>query len=176
MQKLRDKICKLVKTTCRRGDEDSQGNCTTKTKKDEQCSQNLFSPVRYFFRKISPHFITPWNEFLFQRPKKNVSNYDNVWYRRRHCLSERFLESEWRMKNETGQLSRQITLYWPQKFKQYPTLQPTQPKREMFEALMPVARSISHISPLLFLSKEGTNVNIHNAHNGFKIPSIVYYI
>ena len=127
MQKLRDKICKLVKTTCRRGDEDSQGNCTTKTKKDEQCSQKCFSPVRYFFRKISPHFITPRNEFLFQRPKKNVSNYDNVWYRRRHCLSERFLKSEWRMKNETGQLSRQITLYWPQKFKQYPKLQPTQP-------------------------------------------------
>ena len=35
----------------------------------------------YFFQKISQH-LNPKNEFLFQRPKKNVSDYDEVWYKR----------------------------------------------------------------------------------------------
>ena len=40
----------------------------------------------YFFRKIS-QYINPKNEFLFERQKKNVSDYGDVCYRRRHCLS-----------------------------------------------------------------------------------------
>ena len=67
----------------------------------------------YFFQKISQH-LNPKNEFLFQRPKKNVSDYDEVWYQRRHCLSanvalDRKLRTS--QKNETGQLSRPIHLY-----------------------------------------------------------------
>ena len=111
----------------------------------------------YFFRKIS-QYINPKNEFLFERQKKNVSDYGDVCYRRRHCLSanvplDRKLRTS--QKNETGQLSRPITLYrhpnmahygaqWPQnQLKQYPKLQPNRPKCEMFEALMPVASSSS---------------------------------
>ena len=86
MQKLRDKIRKLVKTTCRRADQESQRKKTTKPKKEGQCLQMEVLLSGYFFRKISQHF-NPKNEFLFQRQKKNVSDYDDVWYRRRHCLS-----------------------------------------------------------------------------------------
>ena len=67
----------------------------------------------------------------------------------------------------------------------YPKLQPNRPKREMFEALMPVASSSSPTHDIYgntviiisALPKEGTTVNIHNAHYGFKIAfdSIVYY-
>ena len=66
------------------------------------------------------------------------------------------LERKWKtsQKNETGQLSRPITLYrhpntahygaqWPQKLTQYPKLHPNRPKRGMFEAFMPVASSSS---------------------------------
>ena len=114
-----------------------------------------FCPVNFFW-KICLH-LNPKNEFRFQRPKKSVSDYDDVWHRRRHCLSANVpLERKWKtsQKNETGQLSRPITLYrhpntahydiqWPQKLKRYPKLQPNRPKREMFEALMPVASSSS---------------------------------
>ena len=129
MQKLLDKIRKLVKTTCRRADQDSQGKCTTKTKKEGQCSQNLFCPVSYFFREISPHFITPIGfikcgdiyirtSFFFSAQRKMLAittmfgTGDDIACRNVPLKARKLKTSQ---KNEIGQLSRQITLYWPQK-------------------------------------------------------------
>ena len=131
---------------------------TTKPKKEGQWSQIEVLFVRLLLSKnISTLKPEVRVSFSATDCRKLLAIMTIMRYRRRHCLSANVpLERKWKtpQKNETGQLSRPITLYrhlntahygiqWPQKLKQYPKLQPNRPKREVFEALMPVASSSS---------------------------------
>ena len=126
MQKLRDKI---RSKNNRRADQETQRELQSRRRRDNDRKLKPFLSD-CFLLKISQH-LNPTNKFLFQRPKKNVSDYDNVWYRRRHGC------------RRTSQKKETIFIMALSGHRSESSIQSNRSKREMSETLMAVASSSS---------------------------------